>query len=368
VAGSEAADEHGGGTARSGWWPLLGRVARPALRLLVIAAVIEFALLPQIAGARKSIHLLVDISPAWLVVGLACEALSLLSYARLTQVTLDARGVPFAQLLRVDLATMAVSHVVPAGSAVGIGLGYRLLTRIGVPPDKALSGKALQTVGSAVVLNLLLACSLVTTLVLHGNDPLYLPIAAAGLLLLVGAGATAVLLVRNEERVTDTLVRVAGRLPKVRPQSVRGLLSTLAATLRRLGADPAFLRRSVGWAAANWLFEAAALWACVRAFGHTLGPVGLLVAHGLASAAAALPITPGGLGVVEGVLVPVLVAFDTPRGIAILGVVAFRLANFWLPIPIGFASYARLQFQFRFQHGTVDDEEGPGGSGLRPAG
>lgn len=337
---------------------MLGRFASPAVRLLVIAAVVEFVLLPQIAGARKAVHLLVDISPLWLGVGLLCEAASLLAYARLTQITLDERQVSFGQLLRVDLATLAVSHVVPAGSAVGLGLGYRLLTRIGVAPDKALSGKALQTVGSAVVLNVLLAGSLVAALALYGNDPLYLPIAGAGLLLLIAAGTAAVLLVRNEQRVGDALARLAGRIPKVDPQSARRLLTTLAFTLRRLVADRAFLRRSVAWAAVNWLLEAAALWACVRAFGHTLGPVGLLVAHGLASAAAALPITPGGLGVVEGVLVPILVAFGTERGVAILGVVAFRLATFWLPIPIGFASYARLQFEFRRQPPDSADEAG----------
>ena len=322
------------------------------MRLLIIAAVIEFAVLPQIAGARKSAALLSRISPAWLVVGVLAEALSLLAYARLTQVTLDERRVPFRQLLRVDLATLAVSHVVPAGSAVGAGLGYQLLTRAGVAPAKAVTGKALQTVGSAVVLNLLLAVSLLSALALHGNDPLYLPIAAAGLGLLIVAGLASFLLVRNERAVADTAVRLTKRIPKVNPESVRRLLATLAATLRRLVADRVFLRRSVGWAAANWLLDAASLWAFVRAFNHTLGPVGLLVAYGLASVAAALPITPGGLGVVEGVLVPVLVAFSTPRGIAVLGVVAYRLVSFWAPIPIGFASYARLSYQIRHAHGV----------------
>ena len=112
-----------------------------------------------------------------------------------------------------------------------------------------------------------------------------------------------------------------------------------------LASDRKFLRSTVVWATANWVFDAASLWCFVRAFGHTLGPVGLLVAHGLANVAAALPLTPGGLGVVEGVLVPTLVAFDTTRGVAILGVLGWRLANFWLPIPIGFGCLARLTFQ-----------------------
>jgi uncharacterized protein (TIRG00374 family) len=84
------------------------------------------------------------------------------------------------------------------------------------------------------------------------------------------------------------------------------------------------------------------LWCFVHAFGHGLGPVGLVVAYGLANVAAALPFTPGGLGVVEGILVPTLVAFSTPRGIAILGVLSYRLVSFWLPIPIGLACYAPL--------------------------
>lgn len=330
---------------------MLPRWVRPALRLLVVGAVIEFGVLPQIAGARESLHLLSRISPGWLVVGVLAEAASLLAYARLTQVTLDERAVPYRQLLRVDLATLAVSHVVPAGTAVGVGLGYRLLTRIGVPPARAVTGKALQTVGSAVVLNLLLAGSLLLALLLHGNNPLYLPIAAAGLLLLAGTGLLSVLLVRNEAVAIHRAARFAEHIPRLDPESVRRLLTTLTSTLRRLTADRDFLRRSTGWAAANWLLDAASLWAFVRAFQHTLGPVGLLVAYGLANVAAALPITPGGLGVVEGVLVPVLVAFDTPQGIAVLGVIAYRLISFWVPIPVGFASYARLAYDIRHAHG-----------------
>jgi uncharacterized protein (TIRG00374 family) len=314
--------------------------------------VIEYAVLPQIAGARRSVRLLSGISPLWLVVGVLAEALSLLAYARLTQVTLDVREVPYRQLLRIDLATLAVSHVVPAGSAVGVGLGYQLLTKVGVPPAKALSGKALQTVGSAVVLNLLLAVSLLTALVFYGGNPLYLPVAMAGLVLLVIAGVASFLLVRDERAVAEVAMRLARPVPKLDPASVRRLLATLASTLRRLAADPAFLRRSVGWAAANWLLDALSLWAFVRAFDHSLGIVGLLVAYGLANVAAALPLTPGGLGVVEGVLVPTLVAFGTPAAIAVLAVIAYRLASFWVPIPVGFASYARLSYEIRHSHGV----------------
>ena len=57
-----------------------------------------------------------------------------------------------------------------------------------------------------------------------------------------------------------------------------------------------------------------------------------------------IPITPGGLGVVEGVLIPTLVGFHVPLGIATLGVLSYRLVNFWLPIPVGGAAYLSLRF------------------------
>jgi len=98
----------------------------------------------------------------------------------------------------------------------------------------------------------------------------------------------------------------------------------------------------VGWAAANWLLDAASLWVFVAAFGHQIEPDALLVGYGLANVLAAIPITPGGLGIVEGVLVPTLVGFGTPRGVALVGVVSWRVVNFWLPIPAGGLCYLSL--------------------------
>lgn len=345
------------------WRSTLVRVARPTLRLLIAAAVIEYILLPQIAGARKTAHLLADVQPWWAVLGVVTEAASLLAYVRFTQVTLHNEPVSFGRLMQIDLSTMAVSHVVPAGSAVGVGLGYRLLTRAGVSSAGAVAGKTVQTVGSAVVLNLLLALSLVAALLLHGNNSLYAPIAGAGLLLLLGVGVATVLVTRGQERVSRILAALLSRLPRVDPEGGRRLVASLASTVRKLASDRKYLRSTVVWATANWVLDAASLWCFVRAFGHTLGPVGLLVAHGLANVAAALPLTPGGLGVVEGVLVPTLVAFDTTRGVAILGVLGWRLANFWLPIPIGFGCLARLTFlqgPDPIEEAVEEDEDSPG--------
>ncbi|MGH8920825.1 MAG: lysylphosphatidylglycerol synthase transmembrane domain-containing protein, partial [Actinomycetes bacterium] len=117
-------------------------------------------------------------------------------------------------------------------------------------------------------------------------------------------------------------------------------------TATRLGevlGDRRRIGRATLWASLNWLLDAASLWVFVGAFGHWVNPDGLLVAYGLANVLAAIPLTPGGLGVVEATLTSALVGFNTTRAVALLGVVAYRLVNFWIPIPVGGLAYLSLQ-------------------------
>jgi uncharacterized membrane protein YbhN (UPF0104 family) len=58
-----------------------------------------------------------------------------------------------------------------------------------------------------------------------------------------------------------------------------------------------------------------------------------------------LPISPGGLGIIEAVMIPSLVGFGTPRAVAVLGVVSWRLFNFWVPIPTAGLCYLSLRTQ-----------------------
>jgi hypothetical protein len=67
------------------------------------------------------------------------------------------------------------------------------------------------------------------------------------------------------------------------------------------------------------------------------------VAFGLANIFAVIPITPGGLGIVEGIYIPTLVGFGLNRRQATLGVASYRLAQYWLPILLGAIMYLSLR-------------------------
>ncbi len=308
--------------------------------------IVEYLVLPQIAGSRQAIHLVGGVSLGWLLLGLVLEASALFAYAQVTRAVLPARSDPgIGTVMRIQLTTLAVSHCVPGGTAAGSPLGYRLLTQAGVAGPEVGFALATQGLGSALVLNAVFWLALVVSIPIFGFSPVYASAALVGVVLLGAFSALVLLLTRGEERAASLVARVGRRLPYVDEATLPRLFHQMADRVAELAKEPRVLVRAVVWAALNWLLDAASLFVFVGAFGHWVNPDGLLVAYGLANVLAAIPVTPGGLGVVETVLTSTLVGFGTPRGVAILGVLAYRLVNFWLPIPIGGLTYLSLQVQ-----------------------
>ena len=335
----------GGQQSRRSRWPRwLPRPVRRITKVLLFAFVVQFLVLPQINGTRKALKLLGHVSVPYLVAGVGLEAMAIVSYALLTRSVLPRQGSPSVlTLLRVQLSTLGFSHVAPGGAAAGSPLGYRLLTHAGVEGPEAGFALATQGAGSAVVLNVILWLALVVSIPLNGYNPIYLTAAIVGVIAIGGFAVLVTTLTRGEEKSARALAAILAHLPFVDREAVEQLVHKVAERLRELGTDRELLMRAAGWAAANWLFDAASLWVFVAAFGYRVSVVGLLVAFGLANVLAAIPITPGGLGVIEAVLTSTLVGFGTPSAVAILGVAAYRLMNFWLPIPLGAIAYLSLQ-------------------------
>ena len=98
-----------------------------------------------------------------------------------------------------------------------------------------------------------------------------------------------------------------------------------------------------GWAAANWLLDAASLWVVLRAFGVSLDPDALVICFGLVNVMQIIPIMPGGLGIVEAAYALQLAAFGVPKTVATLGVASYRIGQYWLPTLIGGILYASLR-------------------------
>jgi uncharacterized protein (TIRG00374 family) len=262
----------------------------------------------------------------------------------LTRVTLpDEPKLSLFTIFRIQLATRSVTNLVPGGSAAGGTLGYRLLTDAGVSSSAAGFSLATVGLGSAVVLNLILWVALLISIPLNGFRPAYVTAAIVGVLLLLFAAGLVYLLLEGRDRAEKVLRAIARRIPYVQEDTAARFVHQTADRIQELARQPELVRRGVLWAAGNWLLDAAALWVFLRAFGTSLNPINLIVAYGVVSVLAAIPITPGGLGVVETALPALLVTFGAPVRAAGAAVLAWRLVQFWLPIPLGGISYASLK-------------------------
>jgi uncharacterized protein (TIRG00374 family) len=337
----------GGSPPRAGWRGRLRTARRPLRRIVIIfvlVLIIEYLVIPELVGASKDLYLLGRLNVGWMIAGVALEAVSLFCYALLTRTLLPAEGRPgLSRLFRIDLSAAAVAHVIPAGTIGSAGIGYQLFTSEGIPGTDVGVMMATKGMGSTVVLNVLLWISLVISIPLSGFRPVYATVAIAGALALAAMAALVFGLTRGGKRAARIVRAVGGRIPGVGADRLEQILLQVSGSIRALASDRAVLISSLTWASLNWLLDAASLWCFIAAFGRFTNPVGLFAAYGIGNVLGAIPVTPAGLGVIDTVTPVLLVGFGLTRSVATLGVLGWRLVNFWLPIPAGAAAYVSLK-------------------------
>ncbi|NNJ11395.1 flippase-like domain-containing protein [Chloroflexales bacterium ZM16-3] len=106
--------------------------------------------------------------------------------------------------------------------------------------------------------------------------------------------------------------------------------------------SPAILPRLILLTGAVWMLEGTRLYFVILALGHEGLHIGLPAVIFVALASSlltALPITPGGLGVVESTITVVLTFFGVGTGLGVAVTLLDRLINFWSIVVGGFIVY-----------------------------
>lgn len=312
--------------------------------LVALVLIFEYVVLPQLLGSDNVLRAFMQLPPVLLAAAAALEALSLGCYSALTRVVLPGSRRPrYFTLLRIDLSDLAVNHVVPGGGTTSAALRYGLLTRAGVRPQDALSAATVQVVGANLVLGALFGTGLLLALGEVRANRYFVTAGVVVLVLLLLSVLGLSVLDRHLAGAVRAARRAASWVRIITPGSAEQFIRTMAAETSMFRREPGRFVRALLLALSYWLLDAACLWTFVAAFGHVLTPGELLIAYGLANLVALAPLTPGGLGLVEGVLVPTLAGFGTPGSAAVLGVLSWRIVNFWLPIPLGGLAWISLR-------------------------
>ena len=320
---------------------------------LAVTGVGLYVVAPGLLSLFGSWPRLAEVQLRWFVLLALLQTASFASLWWLTRLALEphpgdggdageVRRVGWGTVASAQLAGSAASKVVPGGAATGGAVQGKLLIQAGQPGAavaSALAGVALITTAVLLLLPVLTIPAL-----LIGPPPeeqlrLGLLVSLVVAVVIVGVGVT----VLTWPRVLTTTGRLVGHvLHRVRPSITADSMAALL-TAQRARVAAAFQGRwwlAVFLAAANRMFDYAALVAALAAFGVHARPSEVLLAYVVAQALAIVPITPGGLGFVESGLTALLVVIGVPVDVSVIATLLYRLVSFWLPIPIGVLAWA----------------------------
>jgi len=252
---------------------------------------------------------------------------------------------PWTPLVKLSFASQAITNSLPIGNAVASVYGFRWFRRFGADNTLAVWALAGTFVAATVSLSLLAVVGLGVA-AQEGASLDLVPVLIGTFLVTLGIGSLFVY-----ERpfhavlsgVVKTSVAVTGR---PRGDTVE-LINRITAWMTAVRLNWTEIGRIITWGVLNWVLDCACFAMMFLALGAPIPWKGLLLAYGAGQLAASLPITPGGLGVVEGSITVALVAFGGPEASTAYAVLLYRLISFWLILVVGWLFIAQLALQVR---------------------
>ena len=310
------------------WW------RRLRLPLLIAAglALAALGLWGRLPDPRAFLGALTGADYWWVVVAAALQAVSLAAFAWQQRELMRALGVRLRarRAAAVTLARTAISIAMPAGAAVSAAYAVREYQRGGVSKENSAASMIVSGLASIGGLALLYVTGGAAVL---GRDPALLlsprPLAVVGGLVALTAAA-----VIAGRRVPSFAAAIRGN-GRVMTWIRRTLASAQEAWQAGAGLRPRDWAVAVLLFAINWLTDLLCLAATCRAVGLPIGVVTLAGIYLGVQIVRQVPLTPGGVGVVDTALVAGLTAAGAAAVAAAAAVLIYRLISCWLLLPAG---------------------------------
>ena len=271
------------------------------------------------------------------------EVLALVAFAQLTRLLLQTGGVRvrLGRILGLTLASNAIALTLPGGPAWSTVFSFGQLRQQGVRAGLSAYALAVTWTLSAIALVVIALVGIDLAGSTGPAAPFQLAATVATVLLgLLAVGSLVALrLPRCRAALESRLKRLANH-PRCRPVVKR--LEPWLGELGSVRVSNLMLARCFAAAVFNWIFDCGCLVFSILAVGGHVPWQGVLAAYAVAQLAAALPITPGGIGVIEGTLSVLLIAYHMPAATAVAAVLLYRILSFWILVPVGWATAGAL--------------------------
>lgn len=282
----------------------------------------------------------------WLFVSVAAEACSITALSWLQQRLLRVGDLPVGvrDLIPVTMASNAVAQSLPGGTLFAEGYAFRQYQRLGA---SRVLGIWAELSAGALASAALAAVAVAGAIVVGPGLRLKL---LPGLAIVLAGALVAAALFRRAPLLSDLISRVAHRLePHVPSGFVAHLRSAQESTrqMERFKPSKGVWLLCLAAAVVNWGLDAVVLTMGLLTVGGPVPWRGLLLCYAAAQLLVELPVTPGGLGLVEGGLVEVLIRFHVSASQATAGTLMYRAVSYWLLLVVGWVAVGWLTYRNR---------------------
>lgn len=333
-------------------------VVRKAVPILIAGLGIYFVF-PSIPEVLASWPQLSTLEPAWFALAVGFEVGHFACTFGLQRLALRTNA--WFPVVTSGLASNAINLVMPGGAAMSAAVQVRMLSTSGQETASTIGGLAafsLLGVGGLLALPLF-ALPVILVGIPTTNRGLVNAAILGAIGFVVFACLGAVVL------ATDTPLCWYGRAAQWVRNRVRRKRPPIAGMDQRLLQERNRIRGVLGrqlWeavflSAGRLAFDYLCLLAAVRATGSHPRPSLVLVAYALAGIIQLIPITPGGLGIVEASLTGLLVLAGVHPSSALLSTLTYRLASYWVPLAAGPIAYGAFHLRYRGGRPTPDASE-----------
>ena len=314
-----------------------------ALRLFFLGAalVILYFFLPTVVDFLSQTPQLASVEWWWYVIMGGLMTGAFMAAWELTHIAVP--GISRFVAACSQLVSNAMAKVIPGGAVAAGATYFQMLSVSGVPTAKAAAALAAVSFISNLVLFSLPGVAVVIAAVSAPIPDGLLPVAVAGTVLFILMFTAVVVLVKFDKPllwVGGVVEKVVGWLAKRFHRdwspTAQGFLDQRNEVVDALGKR---WWRALIAAVLNWMLDYLVLVTALFAVGAEPRASLVLLAFAGSAVLGMIPITPGGLGFVEVGLVAMLTLAGIPGPDATLATLAYRLFQFWLPIPAGAVAY-----------------------------
>lgn len=330
--------------------------------LAVLAFVLYRADLPVLTRRLE------EIKPMWALTAVGASALSYLFMGAVLFELLKnlEHALPLGTVLSISLVSCCVNYLMPFGGLGGLAIKVYLLSRQRIPPSRTLSISMVHGFLTNTVAVVLIYLGF---FYLYGHAQLHAKQLGGAVVVLSAAFVLTWITLRIlispsfRRRAWDVSLRAAYRLAAffkkpqwILPKKAEAFFHNFDESMTLMIQNTSRLTRPILYATLDWIF----MFLCLKyAFKAVHCPISfreLSVGFSVGIFTGLFAVTPVSLGLMEGSMAGAFYLLGKDYNQALLAVLLYRLAYYWLPLALSFA-VSRLVFpNLRLQEPTLAEE------------